>query len=150
MFTMNLEFENIYNKQNIFIMQKKLAYCFIGMFLLISCSNISLNKKEKKLNLDHLMVKRNVVETLDSINIKHGIFKYIYVYKMNGNKIIIEDSVETPILFNDLDSTLYMNSQRNSIIMLDLIKNDSTKIIISDSKLNEIDIIEDKKDFVAF
>lgn len=136
-------------------MLKKLVYCFIGMFLLISCSNISLNEKERKLNLDHLMVKRNVVETLDSINIKHGIFKYIYVYKMNDNKmndnkIIIEDSIETPILFNDLDSTLYMNSQRNSIIMLDLIKNDSIKIIISDSKLNKIDIVEDKKDFIAF
>lgn len=131
-------------------MLKKLVYCFIGMFLLISYSNISLNEKKKKLNLDHLMVERNVVETLDSINIKHGIFKYIYVYKMCDNKIIIEDSVETPILFNDLDSTLYMNSQRNSIIMLDLIKNDSTKIIISDSILNEKDIIENTKKFVTF
>lgn len=131
-------------------MLKKVVYGFIGMFLMISCSNISFNKKQKKSNLDHLMIKNNVIETLDSINIKQGLCKYIYVFDMTEKMIVISDSVETPILLNDLDSTLYMNSQSNNIIMLELIKDDSTKIIISDSILNEKDIIENTKKFISF
>lgn len=131
-------------------MIQKIIFGFVGIFLLISCSNISFNKKQKKLNLDHLMVEKDVVKTLDSINIKHGIFKYIYVYSIDSGWIILEDSVETPILFNDLDSTLYMNSQRDGIVLLDLIKDDSTKVIISDFKLTKSDIVENKKDFVSF
>lgn len=131
-------------------MLKKIVFGFIGMFLMISCSNISFNKKQKKSNLDHLMVKTNVIETLDSINTNQGLCKYIYVFDMTEKMIVISDSVETPILLNDLDSTLYMNSQTNNIIMLELIKDDSTKIIISDSILNEKDIIENTKKFVTF
>ena len=131
-------------------MLKKVVYGFIGMFLMISCSNISFNKKQKKSNLDHLMTKNNVIETLDSINTNHGLCKYIYVFDMTEKMIVISDSVETPILLNDLDSTLYMNSQSNNIIMLELIKDDSTKIIISDSILNENDIIENTKKFISF
>lgn len=131
-------------------MIQKFILGFIGIFLLISCSNISLNEKQRKLNLDHLMIERDVVETLDSINIKHGMFKYVYVYSLDSGWIIIEDSVETPILFNDLDSTLYMNSQRDGIVILDLIKEDSTKVIISDFKLTKTDIVQNKKHFVSF
>lgn len=128
--------------------KNKFIYCVIGMFLLISCSNIQ--NKEMKLNLDHLMIKNNVIETLDSINVEKNKCKYIYVFSLSKKMILLEDSIETPILLNDLDSTLYMNSQSNNLLMLDLIKPDSTKIIISDKKLSNKDIISNKIKFSVF
>ena len=64
--------------------------------------------------------------------------------------ILLVDSIETPILLNDLDSTLYMNSQSDNLLMLDLIKPDSTKIIISEKKLSNKDIISNEIKFIVF
>ena len=128
--------------------KNKFIYCIIGMFLLISCSNIQ--NKEKKLNLDHLTIKNNVIETLDSINVEKNKCKYIYVFSLSEKMILLEDSIETPILLNDLDSTLYMNSQSDNLLMLDLIKPDSTKIIISEKKLSNRDIISNEIKFIVF
>lgn len=111
---------------------------FIGLLCLILGFVFYLKTHKSEYELKH---SNDVVATLDSLNTTQPLTKFVYVLD-SVNNIIKVDTVELPILFNDLDSTIFVNYSSDNFVIYDLHKN---TLIVSDSELLIKDIFKTKK-----
>lgn len=110
---------------------------FIGLLCLILGFVFYLKTHKSEYELKH---SNDVVATLDSLNTTLPITKFVYVLD-SVNNIVKVDTVELPILFNDLDSTVFVNYSSDNFTIYDLQKN---TLIISDKELSIKDALNTK------
>lgn len=99
-----------------------------------------------KPNYKQLTTKVDIVKNLDQLNDSAEI-KYLHVFNHETQTLSIVDTIETPVLFNDLDSTLFINNHQQDFKIYKL--STSSRIIISDEVLSLDDIFYNKKEFVV-